>query len=99
MANDLAEMALLASPADHSIEDGPTLAEILEEYEDTILASIFHWGRGNGKAGRGDLRKFYRDYETIAGSTGIRIAADADRSLLVAQMTALLSSYWWGAKF
>ena len=50
-------------------------------------------------ATRGDLRAFYRDYTTVASSTGIRIAPDADRLCLVAQLTAVLSSYWWGARF
>ena len=46
-----------------------------------------------------DLRTFYRDYTTVASSSGIRIAPDADTTLLTAQFTSLLCSYWWGARF
>lgn len=99
MANDLAEIAALASPNERQIEEGPYLAEFLEENEDLILRSIVHWAGGNGDRTRGDLRTFYRDYTTVASSSGIRIAPDADTTLLVAQITAILSSYWWGARF
>lgn len=99
MARDLAEIAALASPDERLVEEGPYLAEVLAENEDLILESITHWASGNGKSTRGDLRAFYRDYTTVASSTGIRIAPDADRLFLVAQLTAVLSSYWWGARF
>lgn len=99
MANDLAEMAVLASPDERTIEEGPYLAEFLEEHEEQIIDSITHWASGNGALSRGDLRTFYRDYTTVASSTGIRIAPDTDQPLLVAQLTALLCSYWWGARF
>lgn len=99
MANDLAEMAVLASPDDRNVEDGPYLAELLEEYEELILNSITHWAEGHETVSRADLRTFYRDYTTVASSTGIRLAPTADRVTLVAQLTAILCSYWWGAKF
>ncbi len=99
MANDLAEVALLASPGDRAIADGPYLAELIEEYRECILDSITHWAQGNGVRARGDLRAFFRDYEIIASSTGIRVAKGCDRPYLVAQFTALLCSYWWGARF
>ena len=75
------------------------LAEFLEENEELILAGITHWASGNGDRTRGDLRTLYRDYTTVASSSGIRLAPDADRVSLVAQLTAILSSYWWGASF
>lgn len=99
MAEDLAEIAALASPDEQLVEEGPYLAEVLAENEDRILDSITHWASGNGKLTRGDLRAFYRDYTTVASSTGIRIAPDADRVFLVSQLTAVLCSYWWGARF
>lgn len=99
MANDLAEMAVLASPNERQIEEGPYLTEFLEEHEELIIGSITHWAGGNGDRTRGDLRTFYRDYTTVASSSGIRIAPDADTTLLVAHLTALLCSYWWGAGF
>jgi hypothetical protein len=99
MATDLAEMAALASSAEQLVEEGPYLAEILEQHEELILGSITHWASGNGEVTRGDLRTFYRDYTTVASSTGIRIAPDADRVFLTTQLTALLCSYWWGARF
>ena len=99
MAKDLAEMAVLASPDEQLVEEGPYLAEVLAENEDLILGSITHWASGHGKLTRGDLRAFYRDYTTVASSTGIRIAPGADRAFLVAQLTAVLCSYWWGARF
>jgi hypothetical protein len=99
MAEDLAEMAALASPNEQLVEEGPYLAEVLEESEELILGSITHWASGNGKFTRNDLRAFYRDYTTVASSTGIRIAPGADRVVLVAQLTAILCSYWWGAIF
>jgi hypothetical protein len=99
MANDLAEMAAKASPDARSIEEGPYLAEFLEEREEDIIESITHWASGNGRATRGDLRTFYRDYVTVAGACGIRISMETDRVLLASQITALLCSYWWGAKF
>ena len=99
MANDLAEMAALASPGECSIEDGPYLAEELEVFEDIVVESITHWAQGAKKASKSDLRTLYRDYTTIASSSGIRIAPDTDITALVAQITALLSSYWWGARF
>jgi hypothetical protein len=99
MANDLAEVALLASPSEQAIADGPYLAELIEEYEERILESITHWAQGNGVRDRGDLRGFYRDYQVVASSTGIRLAKGCDRVYLVAQLTALLCSYWWGAGF
>jgi hypothetical protein len=99
MANDLAEVARLASPGDHAITDGPYLAELIEEYRELILDSIIHWAQGNGARDRSDLRTFFRDYETVASATGIRVARDCDRPYLVAQLTALLCSYWWGALF
>ena len=98
MANDLAEMASLASPDGQQIEEGHFLAEFLEEHEEPILGSITHWAGGNGRT-RSDLRMFYRDYTTVASSSGIRIAPDADQTFLTAQLTALLCSYWWGARF
>lgn len=98
MANDLAEMASLSSEDERLIEEGPYLAEFLEENEELILGSITHWASGNGELTRGDLRTFYRDYTTVASSSGIRIARDADRIFLVAQVTAVLCSYWWGAR-
>ena len=99
MANDLAEMAVLASPDERQIEEGPYLAEFLERNEELILGSITHWAGGNGERTCTDLRTFYRDYTTVASSSGIRIAPDADTPLLVAQLTALLCSYWWGGRF
>ncbi|NUQ64112.1 MAG: C39 family peptidase [Pirellulales bacterium] len=99
MANDLAEMAVLASPNERQIEEGPFLAEFLEANEDLIIGSITHWAGGNGNVTRGDLRTFYRDYTTVASSSGIRISLDTDTTFLVAQLTALLCSYWWGARF
>lgn len=99
MANDLAEMAALASPDQQEIEEGPYLAEFLAEHEELIIGSITHWAGGNGERTLGDLRTFYRDYTTVASSSGIRISPDADGGLLVAQLTALLCSYWWGARF
>lgn len=99
MARDLAEMAVLASPDERQIDEGPFLAEFLEENEEAILSSITHWAGGNGQRSRGDLRTFYNDYMTVASSTGIRIAPDADRVLLASQLTAVLCSYWWGARF
>jgi hypothetical protein len=99
MANDLAEMAALASPDPQSIEEGHYLAELLEELEEIIIGSITHWASGKGHATRGDLRTFYRDYTTVASSSGIRISPEADQRFLVSQVTALLCSYWWGAKF
>ena len=35
----------------------------------------------------------------VASSTGIRLAPASGREYLVAQVTALLCSYWWGARF
>ena len=99
MANDLAEMAALASPDEREIEEGPYLAEFLEANEELIIGSITHWAGGNGERTRGDLRTFYRDYTTVASSSGIRIAPDSDTTLLVAQLTALFCSYWWGGRF
>jgi hypothetical protein len=99
MATDLAEMAVLASPNERLIEEGPYLAEFLEANEESILGSITHWAGGNGELTRTDLRTFYRDYTTVASSSGIRLAPDADHAFLVAQITALLCSYWWGARF
>jgi hypothetical protein len=99
MANDLAEMAVLASPEERQIEEGPYLTEFLEEHEELVIGSITHWAGGNGDRTQGDLRTFYRDYTTVASSSGIRIAPDADTTLLVAHLTALLCSYWWGAGF
>jgi hypothetical protein len=99
MANDLAEMAAAASPDERLIEEGPFLAEFLEANEEVILSSIAHWAGGNGRRTLGDLRMFYRDYTTVASSSGIRIAPDSDTTLLTAQITSLLCSYWWGARF
>ncbi len=99
MANDLAEVAQLASPSEEAIADGPYLAELIGDYRERILASITHWAAGNGARDRGDLRSFYRDYEIVASATGIRVSKQCDRSYLVAQLTALLCSYWWGARF
>ncbi len=99
MANDLTEMAVLASPNERQIEEGPYLAEFLEKNEDLIIGSITHWAGGNGERTLSDLRTFYRDYTTVASSSGIRIATDSDTTLLVAQLTALLCSYWWGGRF
>lgn len=99
MANDLAEIAALSSPDDRDVEQGLYLAEFLEENEELILDGITHWASGNGDRTRGDLRTLYRDYTTVASSSGIRLAPDADRVSLVAQLTAILSSYWWGARF
>lgn len=99
MANDLAEIARLASPGNRGITNGPYLAELIEEYRELILDSIIHWAQGNGARDRGDLRAFFRDYETVASATGIRVAKGCDRPYLVAQLTALLCSYWWGARF
>ncbi|NLS94213.1 MAG: hypothetical protein GXX96_18790 [Planctomycetaceae bacterium] len=99
MANDLGEMAAVASPDEQLVEEGPHLAEVLAENEDLILDIITHWATGNGKLTRAELRAFYRDYTTVASSTGIRISPDADRVILVSQLTAVLCSYWWGARF
>jgi hypothetical protein len=99
MANDLTEVARLASPDREAISDGPYLAELIEEYQDRILDSITHWAQGNGLRDRGDMRAFFRDYEIVASATGIRVAKRCDRAFLVAQLTALLCSYWWGARF
>jgi hypothetical protein len=99
MANDLTEVARLASPDRDAISDGPYLAELIEEYQDRILDSIIHWAQGNGARDRGDLRAFFRDYQIVASATGIRVAKRCDRLYLVAQLTALLCSYWWGARF
>jgi len=99
MANDLAEIAAMASPDGRLIEEGPYLAEFLEEHEESIIESITHWAGGNGERSRGDLRMFFRDYTTVASSSGIRIAPDVDTTRLVAQLTAILCSYWWGAEF
>ena len=99
MANDLAEVARLASPGEIAISDGPYLAELIEEYRERILDSITHWAQGNGARDRGDLRTFFSDYQIVASSTGIRVARRCDRTYLVAQLTALLCSYWWGARF
>jgi hypothetical protein len=99
MANDLAEVALLASPGEKAIADGPYLAELIEEYRERILDSITHWAQGNGMRDRGEMRSFFRDYQIVASASGIRVARDCDRAYLVAQLTALLCSYWWGARF
>ena len=99
MANDLAEVARLASPDRDAISDGPYLAELIEEYREPILESIVHWAQGNGVRDRGDLRTFFNDYQIVASATGIRVAKRCDRAYLVAQLTALLCSYWWGARF
>jgi hypothetical protein len=99
MANDLTEIAAKASPDERQIEEGPYLAEFLEANEELIINSITHWAGGNGQRTRGDLRTFYRDYTTVASSSGIRIAPDSDMTLLVAQLTTILCSYWWGGGF
>ena len=100
MANDLAEIAAKASPEnDDAEEEGPNLAEFLEENEELIIGSITHWANGDGQRTRGDLRTFYRDYTTVANSSGIRISPRADKTLLVAQITTILCSYWWGGTF
>jgi hypothetical protein len=99
MANDLTEVARLASPGREAISDGPYLAELIEEYQDRILDSIIHWAQGSGARDRGDLKTFFNDYEIVASATGIRVSKRCDRAFLVAQLTALLCSYWWGARF
>ncbi len=99
MARDLAEIAALASSDEQLVEEGPYLAEVLEENEELILDSITHWASGNGRLTRGELRAFYRDYTTVASTTGIRIAPDANHVALVSQLTSVLCSYWWGARF
>lgn len=99
MANDLTEIAMLSSPDDQDIEEGPYLAEFLAEHEEPILAGITHWASGTGSRTRGDLRTLYRDYTTVASSSGIRLAPHANHVSLVAQVTAILTSYWWGARF
>ncbi len=99
MAKDLGEMAAVASPDEQLVEEGPYLAEVLAENEDLILDSITRWASGSGKLTRVELRAFYRDYTTVASSTGIRISPDADQLTLVSQLTAVLCSYWWGARF
>jgi hypothetical protein len=99
MANDLAEIAAKASPGEGQIEEGPNLAEFLEENEELIIESITHWAGGNGERTRGDLRTFYRDYTTVANSSGIRISPESDKAMLVAQITTILCSYWWGGGF
>ncbi len=99
MANDLAEIAAKASPDERQIEEGPNLAEFLESNEELIIGSITHWADGDGQRTRGDLRTFYRDYTTIARASGIRISPEADMTLLVAQLTTILCSYWWGGEF
>jgi hypothetical protein len=99
MARDLSEIAALASPNEKDVEEGPTLADVLTDMEESILDSITHWASGHETITRSDLRTFYRDYTTIATSTGIRVSADTDRAKLSAQLTAVMCSYWWGARF
>ena len=99
MANDLTEIAVMASPDERQIEEGPNLAEFLESNEELIIGSITHWADGNGERTRGDLRMFYRDYTTVARASGIRISPESDMTRLVAQLTTILCSYWWGGKF
>lgn len=99
MARDLAEIAALASPDEKNVEEGPTLADILTVLEDPILDSITHWASGHEAITRTDLRLFYQDYTTIASSTGIRVAPDTNLFKLAAQLTAIMCSYWWGARF
>jgi transposase len=99
MVEDLTEIALRASSREKLIRDGPYLAEIMEEIEEPVIEGITHWAQGSGLADKGDLRAFYRDYKIVAVATGIRIAKDVDKAQFVAELTALLSSYWWGAEF
>lgn len=99
MARDLTEIALRASAAGTRIGDGPYLAEIMEEVEEAVIEGITYWAQGSGRADKGDLRAFYRDYKIVAVATGIRVAANVDKAQFVAELTALLSSYWWGAEF
>lgn len=99
MARDLKEIAKKAGGLGKSIRNGPYLADLLEEYRNAILEGISEWGEGAPNISEQDLKTFYDDYQTIAAATGIRVSRSVDRAAIVAHVTSLLSSYWWGATF
>jgi hypothetical protein len=97
MAGDLREMVHRCGTTQDQV-DLP-LGEFIRQHEKVITRAITHWGEGYGDVTKRELAAFLRDYAIIADAAGVRVAASCDRVALVAQLTALLSAYWWGGAF
>lgn len=103
IARDLEE--LVARAARHrrsprTLERGgsTSLAQVLSRYRRSVLDAVLEWGTGRGGRTRQDLKDLYDDYVTCAGASTITFPPGTDHATLVAGLTSLFSSYWWGAK-
>ena len=70
------------------------LEAVLERHVGAVVGSVDHW-TGQETASKRALKELYNDYMTIAAAAGLRIPDDASQTVLVAQMTAILSTYAW----
>ncbi len=92
MANDLYEIVRRAAPDGTPEETGVYLTDVLDQYEEMVLETIDHWV-ANPAASLLDLKTLYRDYKTVAAATSVRLPLGADHTALVAQITAILTTY------
>jgi hypothetical protein len=78
-------------------EDMP-LGTFIRQNAEMLVQNVVHWGEGVGQRGK-DLTEFCIDYATIADACSIMVPITANRYAIIAQLTALLSAWWWGANF
>jgi len=103
LRKDLHEVAARSSPQRRRPGRGVLfLADLLAEVEGTILEAVNHWVAyqyEDDPVSPNDLRALMRDYRVVAtSSAGIRVPVNVDREALVAQMTALVTTYAWMAE-
>lgn len=74
------------------------LGAFIRQNVEMLTQSVMHWGEGAGQRGK-ELTEFCIDYATIADACSLTIPVTANRYAIIAQLTALLSAWWWGATF
>ena len=86
------------NPLGATLSDGIPLATLLGKYRRQVLEAILYWGEGAESNDKRDLRDLYADYMVCAEACHVRFPDNGDQVLFAAGLTALFSSYWWGAE-
>lgn len=74
------------------------LGAFIRQNAEMLVQNVMHWSEGVGQRGA-ELLEFCLDYATIADARDLTIPVTANRYALIAQLSALLSAWWWGADF
>lgn len=98
MALTLKEMVHRAATRKRTASTRP-LAELIRRREKALLTAIDHWAMYQRQGFHaGDLQRLLRDYRTVAHAARLRTPSGLDETHLVAQLTAVLTTFAWNER-